>query len=222
MALDSILQDSHNVPHIYTPAEERANILTHLAGALLGLVALVSMVVTASYGGDVWRIVSVSIYGATLVILYSTSTLYHTVKAPHLKRLFRIFDHISIYLLIAGSYTPFTLVSLRGAWGWSLFGIIWGLALVGIALKIFTTGRWRIISSLIYIGMGWVAVIAFKPLVDEIAFDGFMWLLAGGLAYTFGVIFYINKKMPYHHAVWHCFVLAGSACHFWAVYYYVL
>lgn len=216
------MQDSHNVPHIYTPAEERANILTHLAGALLGLVALVSMVVTASYGGDVWRIVSVSIYGATLVILYSTSTLYHTVKAPHLKRLFRIFDHISIYLLIAGSYTPFTLVSLRGAWGWSLFGIIWGLALVGIALKIFTTGRWRIISSLIYIGMGWVAVIAFKPLVDEIAFDGFMWLLAGGLAYTFGVIFYINKKMPYHHAVWHCFVLAGSACHFWAVYYYVL
>ncbi|MDP8243601.1 MAG: hemolysin III family protein [Candidatus Hinthialibacter antarcticus] len=213
---------SHNIPHVYTPAEERANILTHLAGVILGVIALIGMVVEASSNGDAWRIVSVSIYGATLVILYSTSTLYHAVQAPDLKRTFRIFDHISIYLLIAGSYTPFTLVTLRGAWGWSLFGVIWGLALVGIGLKIFTTGRWRVISSLVYIGMGWVAVIAFKPLVDAIAYDGFLWLLAGGLFYTFGVIFYIKKNLPYHHAIWHCFVLAGSACHFYAVYFYVL
>jgi hemolysin III len=213
---------THNVPHVYTPAEEWANILTHLAGVILGIIALIGMVVNASSNGDVWRIVSVSIYGATLVILYSTSTLYHSVQTTDLKRLFRIFDHISIYLLIAGTYTPFTLVTLQGAWGWSLFGVIWGLALIGIGLKIFTTGRWRIISSLVYIGMGWVAIIAFKPLVDALQYDGFLWLAAGGLAYTFGVFFYIYKKMPFHHAVWHCFVLAGSACHFYVVYFYVL
>ncbi len=216
------MQQAHNVPHVYTPAEEWANIITHLAGVILSIVALVMMVMIASTQGDAWQTVSVSIYGASLVVLYSVSTLYHTVTSIELKRLFRMFDHISIYLLIAGSYTPFTLVSLRGAWGWSMFGVIWGLAVFGIAFKVFTTGRWRIISSLIYIGMGWVVVIAFQPLMEAVPFDGILWLIAGGLAYTFGVVFYIYKRLPYHHAIWHCFVLAGSACHFWVVYKHVL
>jgi len=188
----------------------------------LSIAALAVLVVMSSTKGDVWRIVSFSIYGSTLVLLYLSSTFYHSFQNPGVKRLFRYFDHSAIYLLIAGSYTPFTLVTLRGPLGWALFGIIWGLAILGILMTIFRPGGSRVIASLIYIGMGWMAVIAIKPLVTAIRFGGMVWLVAGGLSYTLGVIFYVWKKLPYNHAIWHLFVLGGSVCHFFAVLFYVL
>ncbi len=206
----------------YKPKEEFANVITHFVGTLLSVAALSLLVTLAALYGDVWRIVSFSIYGAALVILYLSSTLYHAFRSPRLKHIFRILDHVSIYLLIAGTYTPFTLVSLRGTWGWSLFGTIWGCALVGIIFKIMMTGRWRIMSSIFYILMGWIVVIAFKPLIAAVPLPGVIWLIAGGCAYTFGIVFYINKQWLYHHAIWHCFVLAGSVCHFLAIFFYVL
>jgi hemolysin III len=206
----------------YNPKEETANVITHLIGTILSIAALSLLVTLAALYGDVWRIISFSIYGAALVLLYLSSTLYHSFRSEHLKRIFRIFDHVSIYLLIAGTYTPFTLVSLRGTWGWSLFGAIWGCALIGIVFKIMMTGRWSILSSIFYVLMGWIVVIAFKPLLAAVPLPGVIWLIAGGCAYTLGVVFYINKQWSYHHAIWHCFVLAGSACHFCAILLYVL
>lgn len=207
---------------MYTPAEEAANYLTHGLGAAFSVAALGLLVTLAALYGDVWRVVSFSIYGSALFLLYTFSTLYHAVRSPQLKRVFRVLDHISIYLLIAGTYTPFTLVSMRGPWGWSLFGVVWGLALAGVVFKLFTTGRWGIASSIIYILMGWVVLIAFKPLIEAVPTPGVLWLFVGGCAYTIGVVFYTLKRMPYHHAVWHCFVLAGSVCHFIAIFLYVL
>lgn len=203
-------------------AEETANFITHLAGVILSAAALSVLVTLGAVYGDVWRIVSFSIYGSTLVLLYLFSTLYHVSRSPKVKNVFRLLDHISIYLLIAGSYTPFTLVSLRGAWGWTLFGIIWGLAIAGIVFTLCTTARWHFIAVIIYILMGWIIVIAIKPLIETIPFSGILWLVAGGLSYTFGVIFYAKKFIAYNHAIWHCFVLAGSICHFFAVLFYVL
>jgi hemolysin III len=209
-------------PTTYTPKEEAANCITHFLGVLLSIAALSVLVSLAALYGDVWRVVSFSIYGSTLVILYAISTLYHTFQSPRLKYLFRIFDHISIYLLIAGTYTPFTLVNMRGAWGWTLFGIIWGLALCGIIIKISQTGRWNLLSNLFYILMGWTVIIALKPLINSVPLPGIGLMVAGGCAYTFGVAFYAYKKLPYHHAIWHCFVLAGSLFHFLAILWYVL
>lgn len=203
-------------------AEETANFITHLAGVILSAAALSVLVTLGAIYGDVWRIVSFSIYGATLVILYLFSTLYHALRSPRVKQVFRILDHVSIYLLIAGSYTPFALVSLRGGWGWSLFWVVWGVAAAGIVFRLCTSERWHFISVITYILMGWIAVIAIKPLIDTIPFYGILWLVAGGLSYTFGVLFYINKRLKYHHAIWHCFVLAGSMCHFFVVLFYVL
>ncbi len=202
--------------------EEAANFVTHVIGVVLSTAALSVLVTLASLYGDFWRVISFSVYGVSLVILYLFSTLYHAFRSPRVKRVFRILDHISIFLLIGGTYTPFTLVSLRGPWGWALFGVIWGLAVVGILFKTVMTGRWNTFSSIIYILMGWIVLIAFKPLMDVIPLPGILWLIAGGFAYTFGVAFYACKKLPYHHAIWHCFVLAGSACHFWAILFYVL
>ncbi|MDX9753382.1 MAG: hemolysin III family protein [bacterium] len=207
---------------VYSQQEETANFLTHAAGTLLSIAALSILVTLAGIEGDVWRIVSFSIYGATLVILYLISTLYHAFRSERLKAVFRVLDHISIFLLIAGTYTPFTLVNLRGPWGWSIFGVIWGLAIAGIVFKLFMTGRWQVFSSLVYIMMGWVVLIAFKPLFASVDLSGVLWLIAGGMAYTLGVIFYSMKTIPYHHAIWHCFVLLGSTCHFFAIYFHVL
>lgn len=215
-------QSLHDRLVYYTEAEELANRVTHGFGALLSLVGLVLLIVAASSTGDPWRIVSVSIYGAVLTIFYVISTLYHSVRAPRVRYLFRILDHSGIYLVIAGSYTPFTLVSLRGAWGWSLFGTVWGLAIAGVVLKSFMTHRLQVIAPLLYIAMGWIVVIALKPLLVALTPAGMGWLVAGGLAYTLGVGVYAWDRIPFNHAIWHVFVLVGSACHFAAVYWYVL
>ena len=201
---------------------ERLNTFTHLLGAVIALAGLVVLVVFASLKGDVWRIVSFSIYGTSLFLLYLFSTLYHGTKGS-LKAIFKKLDHIGIYLLIAGSYTPFVLVSLNGVWGWSLFGVIWGLAVIGILLDCFSSDEPRIIQVIIYLLMGWIALIAIKPLIESLSMDGFLWLLGGGLFYTVGIVFYILDIKKYHfHGIWHLFVLAGSVTHYFTIMYYVL
>ncbi len=205
-----------------TVAEEWANSVTHGLGALLSIAAVVILVVASRLYGDAWRIVSSSIFGASLVILYSSSTIYHWVSEPHLKRGFRVLDHASIYILIAGSYTPFTLVNMRGGWGWSLFGVIWGLAIIGVVLKIHFVERYEMLSTIIYLAMGWLMVIAIEPLMDAVPLGGLLWLVGGGVCYTLGVVFFIWERLLYSHAIWHLFVLGGSICHFFAVLYYVV
>jgi hemolysin III len=202
--------------------EEAINALTHGLGAVLALGGLAVLVVMAARHGDAWHIVSCSIYGTTLVLLFTSSTLYHSFRSERGKHICRIIDHSSIYLLIAGTYTPFLLVNLRGRWGWSLFGVIWGLALAGIIFQIFFVHRFRLAQTLIYLAMGWLVVIAVKPLFAHVPRAGLWWLLLGGLCYTGGAVFYLWKKLPYHHAVWHLFVLAGSVCHYFAILFYVL
>lgn len=201
---------------------ERLNSFTHLLGAVIALAGLVVLVVFASLKGDVWRIVSFSIYGTSLFLLYLFSTLYHSTKGP-LKALFQKLDHISIYLLIAGSYTPFVLVSLKGAWGWSLFGVIWVLAVIGILLDSFSSNERRIVQLVIYLLMGWIALIAIKPLIESLSMAGFLSLLGGGLFYSVGIAFYILDLKKYHfHGIWHLFVLAGSVTHYFTIMFYVL
>lgn len=205
-----------------TIKDEIANSLTHGIGALLSIAALVILVIFSATEGDAWRVVSFSIYGACLILLYTTSTLYHSFPPGRVKQFFQIADHACIYLLIAGTYTPFTLVPLRGAWGWSLFGIIWGLALVGIFFKVFFINRFAVLSLVVYLLMGWLIVVALRPLIQHLPMGGLYWLMAGGAFYSLGVIFFLWEKLRYHHAFWHLFVLAGSICHFWAIFLYVL
>lgn len=201
--------------------DEVLNTVTHLIGAALALAGLVALVVSSSLKGDVWRIVSFSVYGATLFLLYLSSSLYHGATG-RAKKILRIFDHQSIYLLIAGTYTPFTLVTLRGPWGWSLFGVVWGLAVFGVVLDaIHNRGR-RIPQLVIYILMGWLILIALGPLLRALPPWGFAWLASGGLLYTSGVAFYLmDRRFPYFHGVWHLFVLGGSLCHYFAVLFYI-
>lgn len=201
---------------------ERFNSITHLAGAVAAAVGSVAIIVLAALQGDPWKIVSFSIYGATLVLLYTSSTLYHSIQG-RLKALFQKLDHGAIYLLIAGSYTPFSLVTLRGTLGWTVFGIVWGLAALGIFVDILHKDGKRIIPIVIYLIMGWLAVVAFRPLHAALATAGFTWLLIGGLFYTGGIVFYlIDRRMPYAHGIWHLFVLAGSAAQFVSIAGYVL
>jgi hemolysin III len=202
--------------------EERANQLTHAVGALLGVAGLVLLVVFSHRHGDAWHVVSTAIFGVMLILLYTTSTLYHSFEAERTRRLLQKFDHAAIFLLIAGTYTPFVLVTLRGPWGWSLFGVIWGLAILGVVLKFWFAGRFRVVSTLIYVVMGWLVLIALKPLLAALPWAGMKLLVAGGLCYTGGAVFYLWKSLPYHHAIWHLFVLAGSACHWAAVFLYVV
>jgi hemolysin III len=200
---------------------ERFNSISHLAGAALALVAMVLLIVLGAQAGDPWKIVGFSIYGVMLLCLYLASTLYHSFRG-RAKEIWCKFDHCSIYLLIAGSYTPLALVSLRGAWGWSLFGVVWGLAIFGIVQEIWLARGKRILSMVLYVLMGWLAVIAVLPLMDALGRDGFLWLLAGGLAYSIGIIFYVNDTRWTHaHGIWHLFVLAGSACHYVTMAFYV-
>ncbi|MCB5266905.1 MAG: hemolysin III family protein [Candidatus Cloacimonetes bacterium] len=197
--------------------EEIANAITHGVGVGLAIAALVVLVVHAARISDTWKIVSFSIYGATMIILFLSSTLYHSFPQPYLKRFFRILDHSSIFLLIAGTYTPVTIGSMRGGWGWSLFGVIWGLTLIGIVLKIFAMSKLKWLSIVVYLTMGWIILIAIKPLIAVVSRDFLIWILAGGLAYSLGIVFYVARKIPFHHAVWHLFVLAGSFFHFLAM-----
>lgn len=210
------------VPSRYTRGEELANAITHGIGIALSIAGLALLVTMASLYGDAWHVVSGAIFGATLVLLYTASTLYHSFRQPDAKRLLRKFDHAGIFLLIAGTYTPFLLVSLRGAWGWSLFGVVWGLGLVGVALKFWLAGRFNLLSTLVYLGMGWIVLIALRPMLEAVPPGGLWLLLAGGLCYTGGTIFYLWKRLPYHHAVWHLFVLAGSICHWVSIYGYLV
>jgi len=206
----------------YSTAEEIANSLTHGVGIALSIAGLAILTAFASVFGSVWHIVSCSIYGATQILLYTASTLYHSIPLPRAKAVFRVLDHSAIFLLIAGTYTPFTLVNLRGPWGWSLFGFIWGLAILGIALQSLLLRQKMWVAILPYVGMGWVAVIGIKPLLESVAPGGLVLLVAGGLAYTLGSVFYVWRRVPFHHAIWHGFVLAGSVFHFFAVLLYVI
>lgn len=206
----------HRASHRLT-LEEIANAVTHGIGLLLSIAGFVVLLVFAILRGTASHIVACSIYGATLICLYTASTLYHAVQSRRLKRILKIFDHSAIYLLIAGTYTPFLLVNLRGGWGWSLFGVIWGLALVGILFKFWFVDHFQYLSTVVYVAMGWLVVIAAKPVLAHVPNVAVLWLLAGGLLYTSGVVFYAWKRLPYSHVVWHLFVLAGSTCHYFAV-----
>lgn len=197
--------------------EELANVVTHGVGLMAAIAAAAALIVYASITGDVWEIVGVSVFATTLVTLYTASTLYHAARDPVVKARLKVFDHSAIYLLIAGSYTPFMIGELRGGWGWSLFGVIWGLAVIGVGLKLVFIGRFRLISTLVYVAMGWLVLVAAVPLVRTLDPATLAWLLAGGVAYTVGTPFYHNRRIRYAHAIWHLFVIAGSACHAVAV-----
>ena len=205
----------------HTLRQEIANSVTHGIGTALSVAGLTLLVVLASLRGSARHVVSVAVYGTTLVLLYLASTLYHAIQHDGAKRVLKILDHAAIFLLIAGTYTPFTLVSLRGPWGWSLFGAVWGLAAVGIVFKLFFTGRYEGFSTAVYLLMGWIIAVALKPLAMALPTGGIVLLLLGGVAYSAGVIFYVQKR-PYAHAVWHLFVIAGSLCHFFSILLYVL
>jgi hemolysin III len=202
--------------------EELLNALTHGIGAVVALAAGAVLVTLASIYGDRWAVIGASVYGASLLLLYLASTLYHAVSHEPTKARLKVFDHCMIYVLIAGTYTPFTLTSLRGPWGWTLFGLIWGLAIAGIIFKLYYTGRFRWLSTGIYLAMGWLVIIAIEPLMKSLPQGAFAWLMAGGIAYTLGTVFYMSRRLPYAHAIWHAFVLAGSVCHFAAVLIQVL
>jgi hemolysin III len=209
-------------PCPYSPLEEFLHSASHGIGLLLSIAGLVLLVDLALVRGGGARLVTAcGVFGLTLILLYLTSTLYHGVRDARAKHILRVLDHSAIYLLIAGTYTPFTLVSLGGAWGWTLFGIVWGLAILGILLKVFAMGRLRWLSIVLYLGMGWLAIVALDPMIEALGPEG-MWLVfLGGMAYTSGVAFYVWRR-PYCHAIWHAFVLAGSILHFLAVLLYVI
>jgi hemolysin III len=206
----------------YTRGEEIANSLIHAFGATLSIAGLVVLVVVAASHGDVWRVVSCSIYGSSLIILYLASALYHGVQLPRAKGVLQIIDHTMIYLLIAGTYTPFLLISLRGAWGWTLMGVIWGLALLGIGFQSIFVRRQGKLSILTYILMGWLCLVALRELLVNVPTGGLIWLAVGGVLYTTGVLFYVWHRLPYNHAIWHLFVLGGSTAHFLSILLYVL
>lgn len=206
----------------YTVGEEIANSVTHGLGALGSLVGLVILAVCSAAYGTPWHVVGCTVFGATLVVLYGASTLYHSIPHPRAKAVLRVIDHCAIFLLIAGTYTPFTLVNLRGPWGWSLLGVVWGVAFAGIVLTVVGGGRWPVLAVGLYVVMGWSILVAVKPMIGAIAPGGLVLLAAGGVAYTVGIAFYAWRRLPYGHAVWHLFVLAGSTLHFFAVLRYVI
>ena len=208
--------------------EEIANSVTHGIGALLSVAGLTMLVVYAAMAADPWVTVSVSVFGTTLVLMYLASTLYHALPHPNVKRIFRKIDHCAIYLLIAGTYTPFLLVNLRGPWGWSLFGVLWGIAILGCLFKVafIDAGAhlswWDNVSTGLYVAMGWAIVVALKPTLELIPHPALLLMALGGLAYTGGVVFYLWQRLPYNHAIWHLFVIAGSALHFFAIFFFVI
>ena len=206
----------------YSFREEVANAVTHGTGVLLSVAGLTAMVLLAAWTGDAWKVWSVVVFGVSMTLLYLCSTLYHAIPPGSVKKFFRKLDHSAIYLLIAGTYTPFLLVSLRGAWGWSLFGVIWGMAVVGCAFKAFFVGKWDKVSTAMYLLMGWTALVAIKPVIEAVPTGGIILMALGGLAYTVGVFFYIYDRIPYNHAIWHGFVMAGTAFHFFGVLFYVV
>lgn len=209
--------------HQSSAKEEIANYLTHGFGVALSVVGFAALLTLAILRGDAWSIVSASIYGIALILLYTSSTLYHAFRNPSIKRRLRILDHCAIFVLIAGTYTPFMLISLRATlWGSILFVSIWLLAAVGIVLKLFFTGKYELLSTLMYVAMGWLVLIAAKPMMDSVPVPGLWWLAAGGIVYSVGSAFYAWERLPFHHSLWHVFVLAGSICHYIAICFYVV
>lgn len=206
----------------YAFGDELASCVIHGIGILLSIAGLATLVAFASLYADARAIVASAVFGTSLILCYTASTLYHSIPGVPAKRVLRTLDHIAIFLLIAGTYTPFTLIALPGAWGWSLFATVWTLALMGSALELGLLKKYRKLAVLMYVGMGWVGVIAFKPLLAHLQTGGMVLLLAGGAAYTLGVPFYLGRRIPYHHSIWHFFVLTGSVLHFLAVLLYVL
>lgn len=206
----------------YSWGEEIANATSHGVGAGLAVAGLAILVAFAALRGSAWEIVGVSIFGASMVLMFTASTIYHAIPSMRAKRVLRILDHAGIFLAIAGTYTPFTLCNLRGPWGWSLFGVVWTLAILGIVFKSVALGRLRIFSVVLYVAMGWLVVIAFRPLLSSLAPGGIGLLLGGGVAYTAGIGFYTARRLPYGHFIWHLFVLAGAVLHFFAVLFFVV
>lgn len=202
--------------------EEIVNSTTHGIGLVLSVAGFVALLAMAIRHGTAWHIVGCAIYGSTLICLYLASTLYHGIPSPQLKHPLKVFDHSAIYLLIAGTYTPFLLVNLRGGWGWSLLGIVWGCAMAGIVFKLWFVDHFKVLSTALYLVMGWLVVVATKPLLAHVSAVGLGWLVAGGVMYTVGVVFFASRKIRYGHAVWHGFVIAGSVCHYLAVLYAVV
>ena len=209
------------MPH-YSFGDELASSVIHGVGIVLSIAGLAILVAFAALHGNALAVVACAVFGTSLVLLYTASTLYHSISVAAAKPALRAFDHIAIYVLIAGTYTPFTLIALPGVWGWSLFGAVWALALAGSALELGLLKRYHKLAVLLYVGMGWIGMVAFEPLSKHLQTGGITLLLAGGLAYTLGVPFYLWRKLPYHHALWHLFVLAGSVLHFLAVLLYVI
>ncbi|WP_230866661.1 PAQR family membrane homeostasis protein TrhA [Iocasia frigidifontis] len=203
----------------YSKGEEITNAILHGIGLGLAIAALVILIVFANHYGNTWHIIGFTVYGSTLIILYLSSTLYHSFPAGKLKRIFRIFDHSSIFLLIAGTYTPLTLIALQGTLGWTFFCIVWSLAILGIIFKIFWINRFKLFSTVLYILMGWLIIIAIKPLLTALNNKSIIFLIIGGGFYTVGTIFYSCRRIKYNHAIWHLFVLAGSICHFFTIFY---
>ncbi len=201
----------------YSPGEELAHSITHGVGFFIGIAVLVLLVVFSALRKSAWEVVSCSVYGTTFILLYLGSTLYHSARRPRTRKIFKVIDHAAIYLLIAGTYTPYALAPLRGTLGWTIFGAIWGCALVGILYKAFFAGRFKALSLASYLFMGWFCIIAIKPLFDGLGTTGFIFLAAGGLCYSVGAIFYAMKSLKWSHTVWHLFVLAGSICHFFSI-----
>jgi hemolysin III len=212
-----------NIPMVkyYDPAEERLNILTHGLGLVLSIVGLGILLFRANEQGTTMHWVSFAVFGVSLILLYAASTFYHSARDPKRRGYLKILDHAAIFILIAGTYTPFTLISLEGPTGWTIFSVVWGIAAAGVILKLFFTGRFDILSTLLYVGMGWIIVFAIKPLMANLALEGLYWLLAGGIAYTVGAILYSIKRIPFNHAIFHVFVLVGSFCHYLAILLYV-
>lgn len=206
----------------FPPAEEKINIITHGLGIPLSVIALLFLIPHALIHGDRLDLISFIVFGISLVMVYAASTFFHSTKNPKLRRRFNIFDHASIYVLIAGTYTPFALITLEGRVGWTIFGVVWTLAVIGIIFKIFYIGKYQVLSTLFYVVMGWLIIAAIKPLMANLPYYGLLWLLAGGISYTIGAILYSNRKIKFNHAIFHVFVLIGSFCHFMAIYFYVL
>jgi len=202
--------------------EEKINAVTHGVGTGLAVAGLVALMVSVYGAGDIWCVTSAIMYGVSLVLLYLASTLYHSFTGRKVKQVFQIIDHAAIYVLIAGTYTPFLLILIRGTLGWIMFGVIWGLAVVGILFKTMFAQRFEIMSTVGYLLMGWLVVFLGKPLVMALPTPGLIWLVAGGLLYSLGSVFYLARRIPFHHAIWHLFVIAGSVAHFITVYFYVL
>ena len=207
--------------HLKHSKEEIANYLTHGFGLWLSMVGFVVLLRLVLHEPDFWRQTSFIVYGISVMILFAASTLYHASLKPATKKVLRIMDHIAVYILIAGTYTPFLLLPLRGNWGWTLLIIVWGLAIAGACFKLWFTGKFRKLSTAVYLGMGWLIILAVKPMIEFVPNGSLGWLLAGGLFYSFGVIFYNWNKLRYNHALWHLFVLAGSCCHFLSITLYL-